>query len=353
MTGVRDDQSPHTAEQFARELLRAAAQDAPPRAALEQVAQNLGIDAFTLSLASSQLMASTVASVEGAGAASASASASALKVSGSAALIKWFAGGFVVASLTLTGAEVARRVVGDPRPTQEHVVSAQSSIGHHVSPTAALRRAPAEGQAGVVVQPSSGAGVTAPAGDLASSHRAGAERGELGGERSGLPALTTDGAANARDSVAPRLPGASGRGAPAEPVAVESTGRLELPAVPATEAAVGGTTFPAPVRAAPGELRQPPATSGNRPDPLAAEVFELDRARRALRQGRAGEALVAVQHYLRAYPRGALRAEALALSVEAHLRAGQLTQARRSLQRLRSEYPSSAYPELFRELDSE
>jgi hypothetical protein len=76
-------------------------------------------------------------------------------------------------------------------------------------------------------------------------------------------------------------------------------------------------------------------------DSLASEVSLLDEARSRLGRGQPAVALTLLKQYESRFPTGALRAEALALTIESWLGVGNQTQARRCLERLARAYPQS------------
>jgi hypothetical protein len=78
-----------------------------------------------------------------------------------------------------------------------------------------------------------------------------------------------------------------------------------------------------------------------RPSTLAAEIASLDGAKQALAHADPAEALRQLDAYRSAFPSGRLAAEAMALRVEALVRAGRRDDARAELARLRAASPDS------------
>ena len=68
-------------------------------------------------------------------------------------------------------------------------------------------------------------------------------------------------------------------------------------------------------------------TKANNGGRVAEEVAALDRARAHLSAGRAAQALISIQLYERTFPAPVLAEEALALKVEALVRAGRSAEA--------------------------
>jgi hypothetical protein len=94
------------------------------------------------------------------------------------------------------------------------------------------------------------------------------------------------------------------------------------------------------------------ARPGGAPAPvsIAEEVALVDRARHALRQGRAGEAFDTLSLYQSRWPNGVLATEVLVLRVEAQLRLGQRTSAQRDARAFVAVHPQSRYATRLREL---
>lgn len=80
-----------------------------------------------------------------------------------------------------------------------------------------------------------------------------------------------------------------------------------------------------------------------REDSLDAERVLLERARVLLRDGDPSRALRLLDRHATRHPGGALREEALALTVRAHLAAGAHDVAQRAFDRLLAEYPTSLH----------
>jgi outer membrane protein assembly factor BamD (BamD/ComL family) len=79
-------------------------------------------------------------------------------------------------------------------------------------------------------------------------------------------------------------------------------------------------------------------------------VALVDRARHALRQGRAGEAFDTLSLHQSRWPNGVLATEVLVLRVEAQLRLGQRASAQRDARAFVAVQPNSRYATRLREL---
>jgi len=138
-----------------------------------------------------------------------------------------------------------------------------------------------------------------------------------------------------RDVAAPLVP------SPSPPVAAFPTD----PAAPA--AAPGGAPAPGATAVAPATAAPP---GGAAPVSIAEEVALVDRARHALRQGRAGEAFDTLSLYQSRWPNGALATEVRVLRVEALLRLGQRASAQSDAKAFIAVQPNSRYAARLREL---
>jgi TolA-binding protein len=361
---THQDDSPFGPEvcALAQSLLDSAASDAPsPRlhrtvagalaftgAAAASLAQgaNLaqsvaGAGAEASSLGAGVSAATTVASGAKVGAAAA-ALGSCLKLAPFFALAKWVAGGFVVAGVAVGALRVAERTNAPPADTAlDRRANAPSFSDSHAERVAASPQneglgppqpaeAPAAAAAPALFQePVPGASTSATQSRFAQ---------ELAESRSAAEGTPVDGGPT-REKPA-RAPGA-------EVTRAFGVTEDEPPPVPWTEPGsaksdLGLGSFP-PAR--------PTRPEGSRlGDQLAGEVRLLDSARANVASGRLAPALAALNQYHSGYPNGVLRAEALALTVDAWLRAGNEAQARRWVQVLERAFPTSQHLERFSRL---
>lgn len=86
---------------------------------------------------------------------------------------------------------------------------------------------------------------------------------------------------------------------------------------------------------------------------IAAEVMVVDRARAALRDGNARQALTELAHYREQWPLGVLTPEVTVLQIEAELRLGARDSARRRARDLVATQPNSRYTARLRTLFDE
>jgi hypothetical protein len=134
-------------------------------------------------------------------------------------------------------------------------------------------------------------------------------------------------------------------------------------AAPTSPAPAGPQSAPVAAPTAPAAAAPAPAASaaaldaaaaarpaGTGPVSIAEEVALVDRARHALRQGRAGEAFDTLSLYQSRWPNGVLATEVLVLRVEAQLRLGQRTSAQRDARAFVAVHPQSRYATRLREL---
>jgi hypothetical protein len=136
---------------------------------------------------------------------------------------------------------------------------------------------------------------------------------------------------------------------PAPPRAVGAPLALPVPAAPAAEpAAPVAVPVPRATGAAPASAAARPGSAG--PVSIAEEVALVDRARHALRQGRAGEAFDTLSLHQSRWPNGVLATEVLVLRVEAQLRLGQRASAQRDARAFVAVQPNSRYATRLREL---
>jgi hypothetical protein len=112
------------------------------------------------------------------------------------------------------------------------------------------------------------------------------------------------------------------------PASLESP---EMVSAPAVTGHSGSASLDAPAA---------PAPSGR--DRLAEEVALLSRATKALRAGRAGEALRALDEHQSRFPRGALSEERRAAKAEALCSLGRVSEGRAELGRLAPQSPAAA-----------
>jgi hypothetical protein len=122
-------------------------------------------------------------------------------------------------------------------------------------------------------------------------------------------------------------------------------------AFPSEPAAPAAAPSGAPLTGAAAGARTAVATSsGAAPVSIAEEVALVDRARHALRQGRAGEAFDTLSLHQSRWPNGALATEVRVLRVEALLRLGQRASAQRDAKAFIAVQPNSRYAARLREL---
>jgi hypothetical protein len=125
------------------------------------------------------------------------------------------------------------------------------------------------------------------------------------------------------------------------PVAVAPTVPAPAPGSPTDRSGPSRPVSPgtSPASAVTKEVEVP--SSPARPSTLAAEIASLDGAKQALAHADPAEALRQLDAYRSAFPSGRLAAEAMALRVEALVRAGRRDDARVELARLRAASPDS------------
>jgi hypothetical protein len=149
---------------------------------------------------------------------------------------------------------------------------------------------------------------------------------------------------------AARRPAAAPLAAPATP----SPAVAAFPQDPAPTAGPGAA--PAAAATAPGATPAPaaanaaPAAAPGGAVSIAEEVALVDRARHALRQGRAGEAFDTLSLHQSRWPNGVLATEVRVLRVEALLRMGQRASAQRDARAFIAVQPNSRYAARLREL---
>lgn len=83
---------------------------------------------------------------------------------------------------------------------------------------------------------------------------------------------------------------------------------------------------------------------------IADQVDAIDRARRALKGGRASEALSEASAYVQRWPNGALAIEAQIVRVEAELALGDRASAERDARSVIATLPGTRYAERLRRL---
>ena len=264
-------------------LLRSADEDAPADEALLKVGSALGVSAAALTAASATGALAAPAAVAG----KVATLAKPLTV---ASLAKWLAVGVGVGVVSGGAAHVVSRVAAPPPPAvlapAPRGVQAPRGVGparpHEGAAVPALEPAPAaEPPVANAPRPASAAAFSA--------------------------AMTPP------PSVAPSVPAAA--------VPSEHTGSASFD----TEAARPAVSAEAP------------------PSTLGEETKALDRARRSLAVKRPAEALAALDGYRQTWPRGALRAEAALLRVEALLRLGNRSAAEREAAAIIAQAPGSRY----------
>ena len=83
---------------------------------------------------------------------------------------------------------------------------------------------------------------------------------------------------------------------------------------------------------------------------LTDEVAELDRAKRALRDGRSAEALAALKRYRKKFSNGVMTAEATVMRIEALLKRGDRERARAVGRQFLAKHPNSVHADKVRSL---
>ncbi len=124
------------------------------------------------------------------------------------------------------------------------------------------------------------------------------------------------------------------------PTKPRETSRAPLVA-PAPSASATSATGPTAEVTAPTTLVEP--SSAAKPSALADEVSRIESARNAVNGGRGAEALVTLDAYAAAHPRGKLRQEADALRVRALVASGRRAEAATKLRAFREAYPTSPH----------
>jgi hypothetical protein len=127
---------------------------------------------------------------------------------------------------------------------------------------------------------------------------------------------------------------------PSTPVAAPSLAPSEPLGSPVALDVAAAPAVAAPPVLALSEQPAAPAPSGR--DRLAEEVALLSRATKALRAGRAGEALKALDEHQSRFPRGALSEERRAAKAEALCSLGRMSEGRAELGRLAPQSPAAA-----------
>lgn len=120
---------------------------------------------------------------------------------------------------------------------------------------------------------------------------------------------------------------------------------VSRPAAPALHASASKDDVAAPSPAAPASTAA--AASGVS---IAEEVAAVDRARHALRQGHAGEALDELNRYQARWPKGVLATEVVVLRVEARLRLGDRAAAKNEARAFIAAHPGTRYAARLKEL---
>jgi hypothetical protein len=148
------------------------------------------------------------------------------------------------------------------------------------------------------------------------------------------------------DDETPVAPGivtapAAPRAVAAPPASPVSPSTNAVPEKPAAAPAVAAPAAASPAAA---------AASGVAPVSIAEEVALVDRARHALRQGRAGEAFDTLSLYQSRWPNGVLATEVRVLRVETLLRLGQRASAQSDARAFIAVQPNSRYAARLREL---
>lgn len=264
-------------------LLRSADDDAPAAEALEKVGTALGVSVAALAAASTTSALAAPAAVAG----NAAALAKPLTV---ASLAKWLAVGIGAGMVTGGGAHIVSRVTAPP-------------------PSSVVAHAPR------VAPDSNGVARSEPQRSVAAAAPEPVPPAELTATNPPLPSST------AAFPFAPTASAAVVPNAPVAPVPSEHTGSASFETEEAPRAASAETA----------------------PSTLGEETQALDRARHSLAVNRAAEALAALDGYRRTWPRGALRAEAALLRVEALLRLGNRAAAEREANAIIAQAPGSRY----------
>lgn len=131
---------------------------------------------------------------------------------------------------------------------------------------------------------------------------------------------------------------------PTPPISASPASTATFPALPAATATAEPAPTAAPAHTGSASFDAPessPSTESS--STLSDETKTLDGARHALATGNAGAALGMLEHYRAKWPRGALRAEAALLRVDALLRLGNRPAAEREANALIHAAPTSRY----------
>lgn len=264
-------------------LLRSADDDAPPAEALEKVGTALGVSAAALAAASTTGALGAPAVVAG-------KVVTLAKPLTLASLAKWLAVGIGAGMVTGGAAHVVSRVTAPP-----------ASV--------------------IVAHPPRGADVPRGIAPAAPQHAVAPAAQELAPLPEPVTAGTPATSNTAVFPAPPAVPPAIAPSAPAAPVPSEHTGSASFDTDEAPRAAAAETV----------------------PSTLAEETKALDRARHSLAVKRPAEALAALDGYRVTWPRGALRAEAALLRVEALLRLGNRASAEREANAIIAQAPGSRY----------
>jgi hypothetical protein len=131
---------------------------------------------------------------------------------------------------------------------------------------------------------------------------------------------------------------------PGNPVGLPSEARAAYQTLPATNVSRPSQSEPAQVPASQAARSAPKSAS------IADEVRAIERARQALNDGRARDALAELQRYETRWPGGVFSAEALVLRVQARIQLGDRASAVREANALISAQPNSRHASRLRAL---
>jgi hypothetical protein len=300
---------------------RSAEYDAPKAGATAALLTALSLGAVGAVGAASATAAATAASTTATsvGAASSGAAGAAIKTSTFAAAWKLFAVSAVVVSGAVASVHVATRDLAAPSTTPSGTVLTAPSAKPAVAPRGYVAPQPI-GALEAIAEPSATPALADP---VVGSPMA-AEPSPLA-MRAPEPAAPREDSNGTGNTATPQL-----RVSPPSAAETSALGATEAPAPNASAASIvpAASVVPAASAAAIPKDEPPRALPNTHSNTrVADEVSALDGARSLLSSGRPAEALSALTAYEKAFPRPVLGEEALALKVEALVRAGRLPEA--------------------------
>ncbi len=296
---------------------RSAENDAPKAGATAALLTALSLGAVgAVGAASATATAATATAVStttatSVGAAGSGAAGAAIKTSTFAAAWKLFAVSAVVVSGAVASVHVATRDLAAPSTTSGTVLTPSSAKPAVAAPRGAVAPQPTEALAAPIPEPSATQAFADPV--VVSPTSAVASPLAM---QEPAPARDSDGLGHTA-TPQPRV---------SPPSAVE-TSALRAAQVPVPNASAAPVPSAAAMPALPKDEPSAPTKSKGSGARVADEVSALDGARSLLSSGRPAEALSALTAYEKAFPRPVLGEEALALKVEALVRAGRLPEA--------------------------